>query len=324
MPQITSPRATAETRPLITLAITCFNAAGTIERAIASAQAQSWPHTEILIVDDASDDDSVDRINALAATDTRIRLLRHERNRGCAAARNTLIDHARGELLAYLDDDDVSHPDRLTRQYEAIRDAEVSAGTALVACYTSRRVVFPDGSTRLVHSAATVDPVPSADMIVDQILLDRRRPGYSFGELGSGTMMARVSTFRSIGGFDERFRRSAEWDWAVRLALAGGEFVGVAEPLLTQYITHTRDKGSSKPLEYALLLRRKHSAHLRARGLYLFSLLMARAKFHYARGHRIRFRLCLLGGLLVNHRQLLLQRGEYRRMAEGKQASPAA
>jgi len=310
--QITSSRAPPAADPLITLAITCFNAADTIERAIASAQAQSWPHTEILIVDDASGDDSVARINALAAVDTRIRLVRHDRNRGCAVARNTLIEHARGEFVAYLDDDDVSRPDRLARQYEAISEAELSTGSKLVACYTSRRVVFPDGSTRVVNATATQEPRPTAGIIIDQILLDRRAAGYSLGEIGSGTMMARLSTFRAVGRFDERFRRSAEWDWALRFALAGGTFVGNAEPLLTQYVTHTPDKSSRQPLDYALLLRHKHRRHLRERGLYRFARFMARAKFHYARGHRLRFRVCLLAALGVAPRQLLAQRREYR------------
>lgn len=301
--------------PTVTIGITCFNARNTIRRAVESACAQDWPHVEILVVDDGSADGSADVVAELARRDERIRLVQHQCNQGCAVARNTLLEQASGEFLAYFDDDDVSYPDRVTRQYRALVERESREESAMVACYASRMVALPDGSARLVHAAATKDPAPTAEMIVDQILLDRRRPGYSFGELGSGTMMARVSTFRAIGGFDVRFRRSAEWDWAVRLALTGGEFVGVPEPLLTQYVTHTTDKGSNKPLEYALLLRRKHAAYLRRRRLYAFALLMARAKFHYARGHRFRFRLALLGGLLVNPAQLLLQRSEYRQAA---------
>jgi len=86
--------------PLITIGLTCFNAADTIGRAIAAALKQDWPNLEIVIVDDCSKDNSTDVIDAYARQDQRVRLIRHEQNTGFAGALNTLIANAQGEFIA--------------------------------------------------------------------------------------------------------------------------------------------------------------------------------------------------------------------------------
>ena len=102
--------------PLITVGLTCYNAVDTIDRAIASAIAQDWPSFEIVVVDDKSGDQSLSRIQAWAARDQRIRFEQHETNRGAAAARNSIVRLAKGEFIAWFDDDDESHPSRLRVQ----------------------------------------------------------------------------------------------------------------------------------------------------------------------------------------------------------------
>ena len=70
--------------PLITIGVTCFNAEDTIVRAIESAQKQDWPNFEIVIVDDASTDNSIKIIEEMQREDQRISLHRHDKNQGVA------------------------------------------------------------------------------------------------------------------------------------------------------------------------------------------------------------------------------------------------
>ena len=99
--------------PLVSIIIPAFNAAPVIGDAIRSAQAQSEAHVEMVVVDDASTDDTAVVVEGLAARDARVRLLRMERNGGPGVARNAGLDAARGEWIALLDADDRYHPQRL-------------------------------------------------------------------------------------------------------------------------------------------------------------------------------------------------------------------
>lgn len=91
-------------------------AARTLPESVASVTGQSFGAWELLIVDDASTDDTFACAEALAAADPRIRVMRHAVNRGAAEARNTALKAARGRYVACLDADDLWLPDKLTRQ----------------------------------------------------------------------------------------------------------------------------------------------------------------------------------------------------------------
>ncbi len=109
---------------MVSVIVPAYNAAATIERCLASVQAQSCPDWELLVVDDASTDDTVQKIAAQAATDSRIRLLRNTANSGMPAVpRNLGIAEARGRFLAFLDADDTWEPAKLQVQIAAMKDS---------------------------------------------------------------------------------------------------------------------------------------------------------------------------------------------------------
>jgi O-antigen/teichoic acid export membrane protein/glycosyltransferase involved in cell wall biosynthesis len=276
--------------PKITIAITCFNAEDTISDAIASAQAQDWPNLEIVVADDASTDGSWAVLCALAERDERILLIRHDRNRGYAGALNSIVAAARGEFVAVFDDDDVSVAHRVTRQWHRLCEYETAAGTRLALCYSNRKVATPDG---VIHPD-TVEAVgrrpvePWGLSVVDYLLYHRENPGFVWGQFGSGTMLARRQTLLEVGGFDESFRRGAEWDFVLRLALKGGHFIAVDEALMTQRKTPTADKSGKTALAYTLQLRNKYRGYLESKGVYRASIAIAHSRFHYTRGEPLR------------------------------------
>lgn len=93
-----------------------YNAARFISASIDSVMAQTWTDWELLIVDDASKDDSGSVIRSYAERDVRIRPFFLQENCGAAAARNVALEHARGRFVAFLDSDDLWVPDKLARQ----------------------------------------------------------------------------------------------------------------------------------------------------------------------------------------------------------------
>lgn len=106
--------------PLVSVVIPVFNRAAIIADAIKSCLAQSYPHLELLLVDDCSDDDLEGALLPWAQNPS-VRLLRHERNRGVSAARNTGVGAAKGAYVAFLDSDDAWLPEKLERQIALAR-----------------------------------------------------------------------------------------------------------------------------------------------------------------------------------------------------------
>lgn len=97
----------------ISVIVPCYNAAAFIEDALVSLQAQTHKDWECLVVDDCSPDQSVDIVEGIAKSDSRIRLLRLAVNQGPSGARNAGLSAARGEWVTLLDADDLYEPDRL-------------------------------------------------------------------------------------------------------------------------------------------------------------------------------------------------------------------
>jgi len=271
--------------PKITFGITCFNAANTIKSAIEGVQKQDWPNFEILIVDDASSDRSVEYIQEFVKRDPHIKLISHEKNRGYPAALNTIVKNASGEFIAIFDDDDVSQSNRVMEQWRRIIAYEAQIKADLVFCYTNRTVKKEgDDQPGAMMQAIGRKPLePHGSAVADFIFWHAEIPGYTWGQFGSCTLMVRRNTLLKIGGFDESFRRCAEWDLAIRLAFIGGHFIAVDQPLVMQRITHSPDKSGRVPLKYALQLRRKHKSYLKKKRVYWASQAIARSRFYYAK-----------------------------------------
>ncbi|QQS72526.1 MAG: glycosyltransferase family 2 protein [Flavobacteriales bacterium] len=92
------------TAPLISVIMPAYNAAEHVREAIMSVQAQTWPNWELVVVNDGSQDATAAILDGL--DDARI-IVVHQENKGVSAARNTGLDRARGEIIAFLDADDV-------------------------------------------------------------------------------------------------------------------------------------------------------------------------------------------------------------------------
>lgn len=266
------------TAPLVTIGITCFNAEATIGRAIDGALAQDWPRTEIVVVDDASTDGSV---GIVAAYGDRVRLVALDRNLGVAGATNRILDAARGAFVALFDDDDESRPGRVTAQVRAIEAHEAATGAVLVACFAGGERRYPNGYAAKLQPPGIGGAPPQGAAMADYLLYFERRPGVAYGGTPACALMARRQVFTGLGGFDPALRRVQDIDFCIRLAQAGGHFIGCPESLVVQHATTGGDK--SADAEYAAWrsLLDKHAPYLRARGVYGYAVRWARFRYLY-------------------------------------------
>src|SRR3954467_224431 len=118
-----------------------YNGAPFIADAIASVCSQTYGNWELIIVDDASTDHSIDIIEAAAGADSRIRLIRSSNRAGPSAARNRALDAMRGDWVAIADSDDLMSSDRL---YQLLSIADRTKARIVA----DNQVLFWDGDTR--------------------------------------------------------------------------------------------------------------------------------------------------------------------------------
>jgi glycosyltransferase involved in cell wall biosynthesis len=268
--------------PLISIGVTCYNAAGTIDGALSSAVSQDWPNFEVIVVDDASTDRSREILKQWEQRDARIKIHVHPRNLGCAAARNTILRQASGAFVAFFDDDDISLPERLRRQYERIISYEKATGANLVACYTSGTRLYPNGYAMPLRAIGSQLREPRGPEIVDYLLTFTRLPGVFYGA-GTPTcsLMARIETFRAVDGFDEAMLRQEDADFAIRLGFHGCHFIGTPEPLVLQNATEGPEKGALNEQNSLLRLLEKNRDYLKRQNLYEYMLGWSEVRFRH-------------------------------------------
>jgi len=198
--------------PSINVVIPVWNRAHVIGRAIASVVCQDLPagnwSIQVLVVDDGSTDDLDGTLRRFAA---QVSCIRHERNTGAAAARNTGINAAKCDYLAFLDSDDVWLPNKLGRQIAFMQ----SKGHA-VSC-TACKLVRP-GRSPIVWPRYKNGILTAADAVWGCYL----SPGT--------TMICEPRIFAEIGLFDTNLQRHEDWDWLLRLT-ARYNLAYLSEPL---------------------------------------------------------------------------------------------
>jgi glycosyltransferase involved in cell wall biosynthesis len=168
--------------------------------ALPAALGQEDVDVEVVVVDDGSSDETPERLAEL--TDARLHTVRHPEPRGVARARNAGIATARGEWVAFLDDDDLWSPRKLRLQL----DAAEAAGASFV--YGAAAAVGEDRSW--LYSLAPTDPAVLARTLLSRNVL--------WG--GCSNVVARTELVRRVGGFDEELLQLADWDLWIRLTQA--------------------------------------------------------------------------------------------------------
>ena len=200
------------TSPLVTAVVTTYDRPDHLRAAVESVREQTYDNVELVVVDDHSETPARTvladvPLDSLAAH----RIVRHETNRGANAARNTGIDAAGGEYVAFLDDDDRWLPKKLARQVHAI-EASDDAGVA----YTGIRRVLPDEEHIEI-------PRPIEGDMTKALLRENVVNSMSVA-LVETDLAARVA-------LDERFPCWADLQWYVDLSRET-TFLRIPEPLV--------------------------------------------------------------------------------------------
>lgn len=189
-----APRATSAPGPLVSVVLPTYDRAHVLDEAIRSVREQSHANWELLVSDDGSADRTEDLVRGF--DDSRIRYLRHE-NAGAAVARNRALREARGELIAYLDSDNVWHPDHLATMVGAL---EQNPGQTCAFAKHVDVVMAEEGYRLKGYRSKPFD----YEALREKNFIDLN------------VFVHRRELFEVLGGFDERLRRQQDWDLILR------------------------------------------------------------------------------------------------------------
>ena len=225
-------------QPLVSVVIPTYNRADLIIRAINSVQSQSYQNLEIIVVDDRSQDNTLEVVRGIK--DDRLNYYRHQSNQGSSAARNTGIMQANGQYIAFLDSDDVWLPQKLELQLEQI--ALTTDDLDRVVSYTQLQK-----SDRVFYQPSVLPRrgKQAQETIADYLWSTR-------GEILTSTLL--VSRSLAIAHpFATNLSKHEDWDFLLRLRSSQAHFVFIPQ-VLTVWHNEPRSDRLSRCGDYQLSL----------------------------------------------------------------------
>lgn len=200
--------------PRVSVIIPTYGHAAYVLHTLESVAAQTFRDYEIIVINDGSPDHTAELLQPWAASG---RIRYHEQlNRGQAAARNAGLQHATGELLAFLDDDDLWPADSLAWRVEALRDASLGAVAGVAEFIDEKAQTYARGQ------------------FVPELTVDRLFHGNPL--MSPGQVLMRATLVREAGGFHEEVWGAD--DWHLWFELARRSRFSMQDRVALQYRVH--------------------------------------------------------------------------------------
>lgn len=199
--------------PAVSVIMAAYNVEPYLMAAMQSVLRQTFRDLELIVIDDGSTDQSHRLAVANAGADPRVQILQKV-NGGISSARNCGLGVATGELIAFIDSDDIWDPGFLQAQIDVLSkhpDVDIVSGNAW----------FLGGPLRGRPARPTPDPRPEPDLL--NIIMDENAVFIM--------TLFRRRVFETIGGFDEALRTNEDYDYWLRAAAAGFRFTRNDRPL---------------------------------------------------------------------------------------------
>lgn len=226
---------------MISIIMPSYNREKTIERAIESVLQQTYTNWELIIVDDASDDDTKTIVNHYI-TDQRIKYLRNEKNMGANFSRNRGIRSAQGKYVAFLDSDNTWEKNKLEKQINVLRNE-----CDMVYCAVNS------------YLGAEVRRIPNIVFPLDYYDIHLNKVLVHYNVVDTSAMMIKRDFLIKIGLFDEKMPRHQDYELAIRI-VENGTVRYINETLVNTYRMENSISNNSDALfEAIVLMLKKHS-----------------------------------------------------------------
>ncbi len=180
-------------KPLVSAIIPTHNRSELLKRAIDSVLDQTWENMEIIVVDDASDDDTPKVLQSLSEQHKNLKVIQNKESKGAAASRNIAIEHAKGEYIAGLDDDDLWRPKRVEQLMEEFQEGYSAVTSNDRMDFGEKEIVWKKKPVITLH-----------DLLF-------------YNQVGN-QVLTKKEYLQQIGGYDETLQSAQDYDLWIRLA----------------------------------------------------------------------------------------------------------
>jgi teichuronic acid biosynthesis glycosyltransferase TuaG len=291
--------------PLVSIIMPAYNSGKYIAEAIRSVRGQTYPDWELVVVDDGSTDETAGVVQNISRADARVKYI-FQQNGGQGKARNTGLRHASGDLVAFLDSDDLWVRNKLELQVKVLR----REGADLV--FSDGFVFEGDDAEDESRTFGTIRGRYAGAEMLRLLLITNRIPILS--------VLARRGCIEGAGLFSEEreYQNCEDYELWMRLARRGAVFFGMGEKLV-RYRRHPASSTycDSKALKPMVAVVKAHihegglgelEARMRVRGLYrdLIAALLEEGKLGEARENMKEFSGWDRGGVLTLLQRLLI------------------
>lgn len=229
----------------VSILIPCYNAEQWVAASIESALNQTYPNTEIVVIDDGSTDSSLDIIQSFG---NKV-IWRTQPNQGGNFTRNNLLDLATGEWVQFLDSDDYLKPEKIAHQVAVIEESNTHLD---VVCSPALTEYHEDGGLRY-EASAVLEPEDPWVLLAKWALPQ------------TGGSLWRKEAITDVGGWDESMTCCQEHDLYSRLLIGDKKFgyLHQSEAIYRIWSTETVSrKNPLKPLKNRLMIKDRLEAHL--------------------------------------------------------------
>jgi len=199
---------------MVSVIITTFNRAHFLRRAIKSVLNQTYKDIEIIVVDDCSNDNTEKVVSECIRNNKNIKYIRHNKNKGLSAARNTGIKHSTGKYISFLDDDDELLPKKIQKQVEFL---EKHKNIDAIYCGYIRK----SDNFEQVYIPKKITNFLKESLILPLSVIH--------------SLLIKKECFSKIGLFDENLKYFEDWDLWIRLS-AEVNLAIINEPLVVYHI----------------------------------------------------------------------------------------
>lgn len=248
--------------PIVSVIIPVFNSQKYIEKTLLSVLEQTYKNYEVIIIDDGSQDNSLDIINKIKNrfNEEKITILK-QNHRGAGAARNRGVQHAKADLIAFLDSDDFWFPEKLKK---VVNIFNVKPEVDLVSHDLIR--IYQNGYQEKLQLHRRYNP--RIDYFVNL---------YKINCLATSTVTIRKSILFKVGLFDEHFPPAEEYDLWLKIAVYIKPYY-IKEPLVYYSVREgSQSEDIDRRLQQEINVLKKHFPELKNRSFFAYLIFRRRA-----------------------------------------------